>query len=61
MLRLVPSSEEEHGLDPVVELILTGRAQTTEQAEELYLDEHIADVVRLVDSDLSEQEFRRIR
>lgn len=48
-------------MDPVVELILTGRAQTTEQAEELYLDEHIADVVRLVDSDLSEQEFRRIR
>ena len=30
-----------------------------DEADELYLDEHLADVVRLVDSDLSDDEFRR--
>jgi hypothetical protein len=30
-----------------------------DEAEELYLDEHLADVVRLVDTDLSGDEFRR--
>jgi hypothetical protein len=31
------------------------------EAEELYLDEHLGEVVRLVESDLPEEEFRRLR
>lgn len=46
-------------MDPVAALILAGRASTVDEAEELYLDEHLDEVVRLVDSDLSEEEFRR--
>jgi hypothetical protein len=48
----------EDTMDPVVELILAGRAATVDEAEELYLDEHIDDVVRLVESDLTDEEFR---
>jgi hypothetical protein len=46
-------------MDPVVDLILGGRASTVDEAEELYLEEHLDDVFRLVESDLSEEEFRR--
>lgn len=45
--------------DPVADLIVAGRAATVAEAEELYLDEHLDDVVRLVESDLSDAEFRR--
>ena len=45
--------------DPVADLIVMGRAETVEQAEEMYLDEHLDDVVALVESGLSDQEFRR--
>ena len=45
--------------DPVAQLILEGRAQTVEEAEILYLDEHIQDVIRLVESNLSDCELRR--
>lgn len=46
-------------VDPVVNLLLSGRAQDLDEAEEMYLDEHIPDVLRLVASDLSDSEFRR--
>ncbi len=46
-------------MDPVASLILDGRASTVDEAEELYLDEHLDEVGRLVDSDLTEPEFRR--
>jgi len=32
-------------MDPVAELIIAGRAKTVDEAEELYLDEHLAEVV----------------
>jgi hypothetical protein len=44
--------------DPVIELLLSGRANTVDQAEEMYLDAHLGEVVRLAESDLSEEEFR---
>lgn len=44
--------------DPVVDLILTGEAATVGEAEGLYLDRSIGEVVRLVESDLSDAEFR---
>jgi hypothetical protein len=46
-------------MDPVAELILAGRASTVSEAEELYLDEHLDEVVKLVESDISDAEFRR--
>jgi hypothetical protein len=45
--------------DPVAELILSGAARDVDEAEELYLEQHLDDVVRLVDSPLTEEEFRR--
>jgi hypothetical protein len=45
--------------DPIVAMLLEGRAQTVEQAQELYLNAHLAEVVELVGSPLSDEEFRR--
>jgi hypothetical protein len=42
----------------IAEILLSGRATTASEAEEMFLDEHLADVVRLVGSPLSDQEFR---
>jgi len=45
--------------DPVADLILAGRAQDVAEAEDLYLDSHFGELMALVDSDLSDAEFRR--
>ena len=49
--------------DPVAQLLLSGEASNPSQAERLYLerncDQVIAEVLRLVDSPLSDEEFRR--
>ena len=45
--------------DPVVQLLLTGRAKTASEAERAYLDEHLDEVIELVNSPLSEEEFRQ--
>jgi hypothetical protein len=45
--------------DPAVKLLLEGRAETAEQAERLYLEEHVDEVVDLVNSPLSDEEFRQ--
>jgi hypothetical protein len=45
--------------DPVADLLLRGEATTLYEAEELYLDRHLAEVVALVESDLSDQKLRR--
>jgi len=44
--------------DPIVEVLLAGEAQTASEAEELYLDRHIPDIINLVESSLSDQGFR---
>lgn len=44
--------------DPVIELLLSGQANTAEEAEEMYLDANLDEVVRLAESGLSESEFR---
>jgi hypothetical protein len=46
-------------MDPIAELILSGRAHSVDEAEELYLDQHLDEVLGLVASDLSDEEFRR--
>lgn len=45
--------------DPIVDLLLSGRASTVEEAEELYLDEHLMDVIALAQSPLTDAQFRR--
>jgi hypothetical protein len=44
-------------LDPVLQLLMSGRAQTLDEAEELYLDESLPEIVNLVGSDLSDDEL----
>jgi hypothetical protein len=45
--------------DPVSQLLLRGEAETLREAEELYLDHCLPDVVRLLKSNLSDDELGR--
>ncbi|HEV3259645.1 MAG TPA: hypothetical protein VG013_22450 [Gemmataceae bacterium] len=45
--------------DPVARLLLTGRAETLREAEELYLDSCFHEVVRLLQGPLSDEELGR--
>jgi hypothetical protein len=45
--------------DPVAQLLLSGRAETLREAEELYLDSCLPQVVRLLESELSDEELGR--
>lgn len=45
--------------DPIVEMLLRGEAANVHEAEEMYLDAHLHEVVELAESSLSDQEFRR--
>ncbi len=45
--------------DPVAQLLLRGGAETLREAEELYLDTCLPEVVRLLESDLSDEELGR--
>lgn len=43
--------------DPVSRLLLGGRAQTLREAEEMFLDSCLPEVVRLLESGLSDEEL----
>lgn len=45
--------------DPVSQLLLSGRAETLREAEELYLDSCLPEVVRLLESGLPDEELGR--
>jgi hypothetical protein len=45
--------------DPVAQLLLSGRVETIREAEELYLDSCLPEVVHLLDSGLSDEELGR--
>jgi hypothetical protein len=45
--------------DPIADSILNGSVGSLDEAEEAYLQENLAEVIRLVASDLPEAEFRR--
>ena len=45
--------------DPVAQLLLNGQATTPSEAERQYLESHLDEVLRLVESSLSDEEFRR--
>ena len=45
--------------DPVLRLLLTGQARTVAQAEEMYLDASMPEVIRLLQSPLSDEELGR--
>jgi hypothetical protein len=44
--------------DPAADLIDQGAAASVAEAEELYLETHLQDVLDLVDSDLDDEAFR---
>jgi hypothetical protein len=56
---MAPEREEITRLsnDPVAQLLLRGRAETLREAEELYLDSCLPEVLRLLQSDLSDEEL----
>ena len=58
---MVPEPEDVTQLtsDPVSQLLLAGRAETLREAEELYLDSCLPEVVRLLESGLSDAELGR--
>ena len=43
--------------DPVIQLILSGRARTFEEAEELFLNKSLPAIVELIGSPLSNEEL----
>jgi hypothetical protein len=45
--------------DPVAQLLLRGKARTLREAEELYLDCCLPEVIRLLESELSDEELGR--
>ncbi len=45
--------------DPVAQLLLTGQASTPSEAERRYLESHLGEIFQLLQSPLSEEEFRR--
>jgi hypothetical protein len=45
--------------DPVAKILLSGRAETLREAEELYLDSCLPEVIRLLQSPLSDEELGR--
>jgi hypothetical protein len=58
----MPSNESiipELDHDPVLNLLLTGRARTLAEAEEMYLNASLPEVLRLLESALSDEELGR--
>ena len=45
--------------DPIAQLLLRGEAETLREAEESYLDSCLPEVVRLLESGLSDEELGR--
>lgn len=45
--------------DPVSQLLLSGKAETLKEAEEMYLDACLPEVVQLLQSSLSDEELGR--
>jgi hypothetical protein len=43
--------------DPVIRLLLRGEARTPDEAEEMYLDASMPEVIRLLQSPLSDEEL----
>jgi hypothetical protein len=45
--------------DPVLRLILSGRAKNLDEAEELFLDESLPEILQLIGSPLTNDELER--
>jgi hypothetical protein len=54
-----PEDAADLSADPVAQILLRGEAETLREAEEIYLDSCLPDVVRLLQSDLSDEELGR--
>jgi hypothetical protein len=56
-----PSRENVHEtetLDPIVQILLRGDVPTVSEAEQEYLDANLRQVIELVESSISDEEFR---
>ena len=49
---------EDRFTDPIVQMLLRGEAQSVSEAEEKYLDANLHQVIALVESPLSDEQFR---
>jgi hypothetical protein len=56
-LRLVESGIPQIDEEPVLRLLLSGAAATLDEAEEMYLDASLPEIVRLIGSSLSNDEL----
>jgi hypothetical protein len=58
---MAPQQDDLTGLstDPVAQLLLRGEAETVREAEELYLDSCLSEVVGLLQCGLSDEELGR--
>lgn len=45
--------------DPVARLLLSGQARTVDEAEEMYLDASMAEMLQLIGSDLTDEALSR--
>jgi len=57
MKTVIDESTENTG-DPIADMLLRGEADTVWEAEDKYLDAHIREVIELMDSPISQDEFR---
>lgn len=55
----MPLNEESILEDPVAQLLISGEAVTASEAERIYLEQHVDEILHLVASPMSEDEFRR--
>jgi hypothetical protein len=58
-MRSIESILPEIGDDPVLHLLLTGEAQTVSEAEEMYLNASLPEVLRLLQTQMSDEELGR--
>jgi hypothetical protein len=58
---MAPQPEDIPGVtdDPILRLLLTGKAQTLDEAEEMYLDESLPEILELLQKPLSDEELAR--
>ncbi len=45
--------------DPILQYLLRGEARTLDEAEELYLDASLAEITRLIGSEIPDEELSR--
>lgn len=58
-MSLLTTDDPISGADPVIQLLLDGRAKSVHEAEEMHLNSSLSEVYRLLASPLSDEELVR--